>query len=208
MSDSRKRPLYPETEQLMDCLPYVDTVDEKYEAYALSLVQEEMKLSKPPKLPPLPPIRKRTSTILETEYKTLSENPDRSPLPLDDLTSHRKKLSKEQVTKIEYENERQRHMILELEKSSIAADQWKSYISNVLEPLQKSITLDAAKQKMAVETIHAERQEYQTKDVGPGLQQLQGKYDGLIQKRVQLARAMAELEQQVEELREEVGSGK
>jgi len=62
-----------DNEALIDCLPYVDVMDDKYEQYALSLIEEEMKHVQSPRRrreelqQPLPPVTFRTP-IMKEEY--------------------------------------------------------------------------------------------------------------------------------------------
>ena len=55
---------------LLDSLPYVETVHEDYEEYALALIEEEMKASVRQSLKKMPPLNFRTS-MMQKEYESL-----------------------------------------------------------------------------------------------------------------------------------------
>jgi hypothetical protein len=92
--------------------------------------------------------------------------------------------------------------VLELEEKH-APEQWKRYTSNVLQTLeQDQITLYNA-QKSILEEMHAQRQQEQLV-AGETLGVLQQRYQNLIRKRHHLQMACSELEEQVNEMKQEV----
>ena len=55
---------------MLDSLPYVETVHEDYEEYALAVIEEEMKRTAPLPMKKMAPLNFRTPTM-QTEYETL-----------------------------------------------------------------------------------------------------------------------------------------
>jgi hypothetical protein len=55
---------------VFDCLPYVESIHEDYEEYALALIEDEMKAIEPLPLKKVPPIRFRTE-LMRVEYSNV-----------------------------------------------------------------------------------------------------------------------------------------
>lgn len=189
---------------VIDSLPYVDAVHEDYEQYALSLIEEEMKNMKPPKLKPLPPLKFK-SDVLGNDYETLSKHPDRKF----ELSNRSQEPSEQTIeawrkavqdSRAEYEAERQRSVVLEIEKSEASVYQWKQY-GTMLENLQKESSAHVDAGKAAVDKLNAERQQHQEK-VGHTLHLLNSQWQGAMQKRFQLQVATRDLERQVESMKQ------
>jgi hypothetical protein len=196
---------------VLDSLPYVDEVHEDYEQYALALIEEEMKRIHPPKGKSLPPL-KLHSEMLQNDYKNLSQNPDQ--IPELDFDNRAKEPSESTVeawrgavkeARAEYEAERQRSTIMEIEKTEASTQQWKLYNGTLLESIQKKTLQEMEAQRDSVDRINAERQQQQ-EAVGQTLHLLNAQWHGAIQKRSQLQVAIQNLEQEVESLRQQTNS--
>jgi len=187
---------------VFDSLPYVDTVHEDYEGYALALIEEEMESIQPPKIRKLAPIQYR-SDLMRTEMDYLAKTPDRPKLTFEPKAAESPSIeSVEEWRKVvaaertKFETERQRSIILEIENSDVSAQQWKHYTSMVLETIQE-VTLDQlGKQRRRVDEINAERQQQQQK-VGHTLSILTNQWHQLVQKKFKLETAIRGLEADV-----------
>jgi hypothetical protein len=192
-NDTEKAPF------VIDSLPYVDVVHEDYEQYALSLVEEEMKTLKPPKVARLPPTNLK-SKLLQNDYETLSKNPNQPPeLELSNRAKEPSKSTVEawrqavQEARAEYEGERERSVVLEIEKSDASTYQWKHY-GTMLESIHKDGQTRMTTEKDAVDLINAERQKHQEK-AGQSLYLLSSQFQGAVQKRFQLLAAVQNLKE-------------
>ena len=174
-------------------LPYVESVHEDYEEYALALIEEEMKMVAPRHLKKIPPLKFRTP-MMQKEYETSVDNnnkPNSKEQPT--VSFQPKKIIK--PTSIEewnttnaigqaksrFEAERIRSLILEAEKEEGVAN-WKDYIFHLdysLEFLQKSVTAQAE----LVEEINYQRQQAQERQTGPELDQLNQDYQQALYRR-------------------------
>jgi hypothetical protein len=190
---------------VLDSLPYVDAVHEDYEQYALSLIEDEMKILAAPKVGRLPSMKLR-SELLRNDYETLSKNPDN---PAELQLSIRAQESAENTVeewrksvkdaRAEYEAERQRSAVLEIEKSDASTQQWKQF-GTMLEDLQKNAEQQMTEEKNAVDVINAERQKHQEK-VGHKLNLLSSQWQGTTQQYFKLQLATRDLESQVKSMR-------
>lgn len=189
---------------VLDALPYIDSIHEDYEQYALSLIEDEMKKIDPPEVKPLP-ILGLKSEILSNDYKTLSQKDSNRVL---ELTSRAKEPSENtaeawkravQDARAEYEAERQRSLVLEIEKSEASTIQWKLY-GGMLDSLQQRAKEQAEKGQSTVDQINVRRQQHQEK-VGQSLHQLNTQYEGRIRKRFQLQLALRNLKSEVDALK-------
>lgn len=190
---------------VLDSLPYVDAVHEDYEQYALSMIEDEMKTFAPKKMSALP-FTKLRSGLLQNDFVTLSQNSDslvdlqlsiRAKEPSENTIKEWRKSVKD--ARAEYEAERQRNSVLEVEKSEASAQQWKQY-GTMLEALQKNTQKQLIEEKNAVERINAGRQQHQEK-AGHSIHLLGSKWHGTLKKHFQLQIATRDLETQVESLR-------
>ena len=186
---------------VIDSLPYYDALDEDYEQYALALVEEEMKSMIPPRNSRLAPLQFKTP-LLENDYNALSKRPDLPELDLDnralepppasDVEAWRQAVRQ---AKAEYEAERQRSTVLEIEKSEASTYQWKRY-GTMLEAIHTDGQMRMLAEKEAVDRINAERQVHQEKE-GRRLHLLALQFQGAVQKRFQLLAAVTDLEQTI-----------
>lgn len=186
---------------VIDSLPYFDALHEDYEQYALALVEEEMQRMIPPKASRLPP-QKFKSPLLQNDYKTLSEQPDPPELDLEHRAMEPPPGSAVEAwrqavreAKAEYEAERQRSTVLEIEKSDASTYQWKHY-GTMLETIHMDGQARMMAEKEAVDRINAERQLHQEKE-GRTLHLLALQFQGAVQKRFQLQAAVNDLAQAV-----------
>ena len=198
---------------LMDSLPYVETVHEDYEEYALALIEEEMKaiVSRPMKKNI--PMNFRTPTM-KTEYNTLvvmegnAEGGDAPALVFRDRSKEQSqefqhaKIVKPTTTeewtktavdgggdalsqiKARFEAERIRSLVLEVEKEEGVAN-WKEYNAR-LDDLGVFWTKSLKQQMDAVEEINFRRQQAQTQQVGPEINRLNEEYEQALYRRNQL----------------------
>ncbi|CAB9519797.1 breast carcinoma amplified sequence 2 [Seminavis robusta] len=214
-SSGKKRPAPSSSETaqpvsrdaLMDALPYVDSTHEDYEQYALALIEEEMKNSKPPSdVLGLAPIKFR-SPLMEAEYQRYVES-DGKPEPIklpkasktqaptsDTLADWDESV---QQARSEYERERVRSMILDVKKDSGAALLWKGFNGNLdkeLEAHQKLLN----DQRQRVEQINLQRSEDQQK-TGKQLEILTNQYQASLERRFRLDMAIDALEHEITQL--------
>mmetsp|Transcript_20042 Transcript_20042/g.29724 ORF Transcript_20042/g.29724 Transcript_20042/m.29724 type:complete len:215 (+) Transcript_20042:130-774(+) len=189
---------------VLDALPYIDTVQEDYEQYALSMIEDEMKKIKPPKVKSLPQLNFK-SDLLKNDFKILSQKDSNRVLKLNSRAEEPSENTTEAWKKAvadaraEYETERQRSVVLEIEKSEASTQQWKLYMG-LLDSLQQQTKQQVEQGSNTVDQINARRQEHQEK-VGQSLHVLTTQYQSKIQKRFQLQVALRDLEAEVDALR-------
>lgn len=193
---------------VIDSLPYVDTIHEDYEEFALALIEEEMQTFEPPKIRKIAPIRYR-SDLMRTELDSLINVPSRSKPLVNGSSIKSPSVQSIQEWKdavssarAKYEAERQRSMILEIEKSDVSAQQWKHYSSMVLEEIQGVTQTQLEKQKIRVDLTNTERQQLQQK-AGYSLLNLTNQWQQLARKKFELEMATCELGTEVSGLREQ-----
>mmetsp|Transcript_17166 Transcript_17166/g.35414 ORF Transcript_17166/g.35414 Transcript_17166/m.35414 type:complete len:229 (+) Transcript_17166:52-738(+) len=192
---------------ILDSLPYVETVHEDYEEYALALIEEEMKAIAPRPLKKMAPLNFRTPTM-QTEYNTLvvedGENSHVQPRPKEQLqllqptkTTKPKEwkddndqASADALSRIKsrYEAERIRALVLEVEKEDGVAS-WKDYTASLDESAAFWTKL-VQQEVEAVEEINFRRQQAQTQQVGPELDRLDQEYQKALYRRNQLEHAI------------------
>ncbi|VEU44911.1 unnamed protein product [Pseudo-nitzschia multistriata] len=197
----------------MDSLPYVETVHEDYEEYALAMIEEEMKAIAPRPMKKIFPMTFRTTTM-RNEYNNLvvaddsGETGDVHGLvfrgrPKEQLKKFQhKKIVKPTTTeewtdaaanggrgalsqiKARYEAERLRNLLLEVEKEEGIAN-WKDYNArlNKLGTFWSELLKD---QMDAVEEINFRRQQAQTQHVGPEIDRLNQEYEEALYRRNKL----------------------
>ena len=188
---------------VLDALPYVETVHEDYEAYALTLVEEEMKKITPTELPELPPLK--LSKLSQQHYNQIASGEETAkfqpytvnpPADADDPEAWKKSV---QEARAAYEAERLRRMVLELDADH-GAHQWRHYTSSVLETLDTKLQQDHARQREQVDEINLQRQQHQ-QEAGRTIAILQNQWQDLVQKKYSLALATGELEAEVDVMR-------
>lgn len=188
---------------VLDGLPYVETVDEDYEAYALSLIEEEMAKISPRSMQELPPLK--LSEMGQQQYDAVASGEEitrfqpqevSTPSDMDDVEAWEHSV---QHARAAYEAERLRKMILDLE-SDHGAHQWKHYTSNVLENLSSALQQNYSSQREVVDEINVQRQKQQ-QPTGQTLQVLRNQWHELIQKKHALAMATLQLEVDVDALK-------
>mmetsp|Transcript_22759 Transcript_22759/g.53753 ORF Transcript_22759/g.53753 Transcript_22759/m.53753 type:complete len:255 (+) Transcript_22759:151-915(+) len=202
---------------LMDSLPYVETVHEDYEEYALALIEEEMKTIASRPMKKIFPMNFRTPTM-KTEYNSLvvmegSTEGGAAPAlvfrerPKEHYQEFQPaKIVKPATTK-EWENaasngggdalsrmksrfeaERIRGMILEVEKEE-GVSNWKEFNARLDE--QGAFWTRILKAQMeSVEEINFRRQQAQTQQVGPEIDRLTQEYEQALYRRNQLEYAI------------------
>jgi hypothetical protein len=194
---------------VIDSLPYVDSVHEDYESYALALIEDEMQHLKPPKIRKMSPVRCR-SDLMRTEIETLATPQGRPKL---DLESKIKAPSSEDVeewrcavaaARCEYEAQRQRSIILEIEKSDVSAQQWKRY-TRVLDGIRENTENQLTIEKIKVDETNSERQKQQHQ-AGHTLSILTNQWHQLAHKKFSLEMAIRYLDTEVQGLRDQSDS--
>lgn len=185
---------------VIDALPYIDPVNDDYEQYALALIEEKMKTTRAPTLPPLLEMRFRTEFLrAEYEKRERGEEPTKfEPSPTTLATPLGSSIDEWRAAvaraRIAYETERQRSMVLEVEKEE-AGYLWKAYNEQSAAThafLQQA--LEAHRQ--ALEEINHSRQQHQ-QGTGRELQVLTTQYESLLRKREQLERAIERLQNEL-----------
>jgi len=195
----------------LDSLPYVETVHEDYEEYALALIEEEMKAIAPRSLKKIPPLNFRTP-IMHKEYDLLVNKENGETLipvlqPKEQLLSFQPRKIVKPTTieewndssaigqaRSRFEEERIRSVILESEKEEGVAN-WKDHIAG-LDDLVAFWMKSLQKQTGIVEEINYQRQQAQERQSGPELDRLNQDYQQSLYRRNQL-------EYEIEKLRRE-----
>lgn len=203
----------------MDSLPYVDAVQDDYEQYALSLIEDEMKaaINKPRQsregsnLEEVPPITFRTPAM-EHEYQTRfignSDNAEDSHTAVRSLQIRTKidppegenvQAWRDAVVqaRVGYESERARSMALEVKKDAGAALLWKGF-NGSLDQDAAAMQSALAAQRQTVEQINLQRSEDQQK-AGKQLHILTTQYQTALERRFQLQQATATLEHEIQQ---------
>ena len=180
---------------ILDSLPYVETVHEDYEDYALALIEEEMQQSNPRAFAK-PPTLKFRSPMMEQEYRSLVVNNEY--VPREGTSFQPRKIAKPDTAaefvnaineaKTRYEAERIRGIVLEAEKGE-AAENWKDF-NNSLERQRLEWSNALQKQSEIVEEINYQRQQAQINQFGPQLEQLNLEYQQALYRINQLKYAM------------------
>ena len=195
----------------MDSLPYVDAVQDDYERYALSLIEDEMKVTlRQPRrsdLETLPPIHYRTPAM-KHEYQRFSSS-DGKAAPLQIQSNNNKAIDPPegenvqawrtavQQARVGYESERARSMALEVKKDAGAALLWKGF-NGSLDQDAAAIRAALAAQRQTVEQINLQRSEDQ-QTAGKQLHILTTQYQTALERRFQLQQATVKLEQEIQQ---------
>jgi len=209
-----------------DSLPYIDYQDADYEAYALSLIEQEMNssMSEPPKTTTAAKSHEGLLTALKSDDSLLVNAPLLRSRYMElaklkragkEVPPHKPRISVPIVepsssddreawsvalaaAKAQLEGQRSRLLNLEVQQS-LDADHWKSY-NQGLDGNLGVLRDDLKEQRMVVDRINARRKDAQEAAV-PKLQNLTRKYDALIDKRHRIASATRALEREVKRLR-------
>ena len=205
---------------ILDSLPYIDDIHPDYEAYALSLIEEEMESLKPrtDALDNLPnPLDGRTSRteLIMNEMRALES---RSGQPRQDLVSYTqryKAMSPEdeldskrweialQEAKSELEYERLRLINAELQ-NEYSASIWKNQAMN-LESTSERFENLLTDQNLVVGKVNAKRKDSQEKIGRPKLQIMNTKWEELVGKNCRLMKGIDYLEAGINELKKNGG---
>lgn len=183
------------TTNVLDSLPYVEQIHNDYEDYALSLIEEEMKQTKPRSLPSIPPIRFRSS-LMQTEYETLIVNDEvvqrlvsfLPPKIARGTTSEEWRTHALPKMKQQLEAERIRSMVLEAEKEE-GVERWKCY-NQSLDNLKALWSATLQQRGEAVEEVNYQRQKIQRGQFGPEIHELTVQYQQMLYRRNQLEHAI------------------
>ena len=213
---------------LLDSLPYIDYFPEDYESYALSLIEEEMKSTKPKSnylshLPPYTAEPRLLGPLSQLEYQNLvaregqprpvseqihivlakyaASQPPAGPLLNDE---HAWKLSLRSA-KIEFEKQRSRQLNLELQQY-YESDQWRLHTSTLTEREERMKKV-VEEQQMRVDAINNKRKDMQ-EGAASKLARLTQRYHELIQRNHRLQHATVELEQDVKRIKMGLGMDK
>jgi pre-mRNA-splicing factor SPF27 len=200
-------------EVVLDSLPYIDQIHPDYEAYALTLIEEEMqKMEPPPSIPydatATPVFQYSKHSVNKTEYEHLVKrngqprNKDeqmnldftqkvKSALPQNtsDKSQWEEAIDR---AKIELEYERLRQVNVELQ-GEFDTSIWK-YRAELHESDSKYMKACLEDQLMKVDQINAKRKEMQEVQAAPKLSALTQRWGELIQKNRHLARGVRSLE--------------
>ena len=204
---------------ILDSLPYVDDIHPDYEAYALSLIEEEMESLKPrtnalDHLPNLLDERSSRTEFLENELKDLEARGGQPRQDLVSYTQRYKALSPDeadakkweaalQQAKSELEYERLRLINAELQ-NEYAVSIWKNqaiHLESTGERFEGLLT----DQNLVVGRVNAKRKDSQEKIGGPKLQIMNAKWEELIGKNFRLMKGIDFLETGIEEMKRDGG---
>lgn len=185
----------------LDALPYIDPLDEHYEALALSLIEDEMKNLEPRQTKDLEPIHFGTN-IFEKEYEERTQRQGPMPqLPSSATLSaktaqHDIESLRESVRqlRIAFEKERLREATLAAEKRE-SSSLWKQQIevlNQQLKVLQQRLDI----QQGIVDQINFTRQQEQ-EGYGRELDRGTMQFQELLRKRVHLKNAIQQLKDEI-----------
>jgi len=208
------RPRDHEICHVLDSLPYVDYMHEDYEAYALSLIEKEMKNIPQRSVPALeePFFSTGDAKLVKARYEQLVAN---ESLNFIDFTSSstcepkgvlktdehawRESL---RTAKSEFERQRIRQSILELQQA-YDTGKWKMH-NESLEAVSNGYKNMAELHRRSVDEVNANRTMMQEK-VGPKLNELAHIYDDLLSKNKKLADATNILQKEVDTIKTDLG---
>jgi len=215
---------------VLDSLPYIDNVHPDYEAYALTLIEEEMQVMKPRLnaidhlFNPLNRVNEGVPLSFEKTIYQMNKNeyaniiardgkPRTNPIdytksvdatvPIIDVTDDNALSEWEEAlrqAKIELEHERIRLANTEL-LSEFESSRWKHHNKILEERYSKPMLLISKEEQMNVDAINSKRKEMQETQVGPKLQTLETRWSELVEKNRRLERAKFSLQQEVEMLK-------
>ena len=203
----------------LDSLPYIDQIHPDYEAYALTLIEEEMQKLQPPSqisydANSTAAFKSSKHAINKTEYESLVKRNGKSrdkteetkftkctvPENLSDKLQWEKSIRQ---AKIELEYERLRQVNAELQ-SEYSSSLWK-YHANEMESNSKFIKSCLEDQLMKVDTINARRKDMQEVQAAPKLVALNQRWAELIHKNRHLARGVGDAEDELVRLQKTTG---
>ena len=218
-SDDQQQPV------LLDSLPYIDYFPDDYEAYALSLIEEEMKSMEPKSnylshLPPYTAEPRLLASLSRSDYQNLvARNGQPRPTseqiqialakqatiqpPAKSLLNddHGWKLSLRSA-KIEFERQRSRQLNLELQQY-YESDQWRLHTSKLGEEEEKMKHI-VEQQQLRVDTINNKRKDLQ-EGAATKLERLTQQRHESIQRNHRLQRATAEIENDAKRMKMDLG---
>lgn len=171
-----------------DSLPYIETLHEDYKDYALALIEEEMQQFRPQKVARVPPIVFR-SPFMKHEVESLSDGKEYKPRVAIAFGAEKDVSLSE--TKIQFEAERIRSLILEAEKAE-AADVWRGY-NNTIQLLNNRWSNSLKVNAEIVEEINYQRQQAQQNQLGPILERLNLEYHQAVYRKNQQEHAIEAL---------------
>ena len=219
----------------LDSLPYIDNLHPDYEAYALTLIEEEMqKMGDPPSeesllrhLPnPLGSNMDANSTpafksseahnnLNRVEYEGLVA---RGGQPRTDAIDYRQKMRSmepkdensesewnEALCKAKAELEYERLRMVNVELQSEYESSLWQHHTKKLESMSNSVKSKLSQQQMNVDQINAKRKDMQTVKAAPKLHTLSGKWDEGLKRVRLLADGVQTLNNEVEGLRKNTG---
>ena len=215
----------------LDSLPYIDNVHPDYEAYALSLIEEEMHHISPrtDALDHLPnpflrdkdgiPLFGGKSNLNQTEYSEFiarNGQPRQDTLDFDNNSiaaePHGHAIQTQdgwetslRQAKLEFEYQRSRMLNLELQ-AEYESGLWRHYNATLERQYAKPMSTRLEEQRLEVDKINGRRKELQETQAGPKLQILGNRWGELISKNQRLARATGVLEEEVLSLRSAAGT--
>ncbi|GFH47808.1 hypothetical protein CTEN210_04284 [Chaetoceros tenuissimus] len=194
---------------VLDSLPYIDQVHPDYEAYAMSLIEEEMKTMEAPDPPSSSEPKFNSSSINHVEYQQLVERNGEARSDTVDFTKIHTVDPKDKKKaihsfKIQLEHERIRQVNLELE-GEFSSSIWKHHVG-LLEKSTSEVETQLQQQLMQVDQINANRKESQEKRAMVELGKLGYRYEELVRKNQHLNKGIVALENEVETLRAQSGS--
>jgi len=225
-------PFTPLDHVIYDSLPYTEKSHPDYEAYAITLIDQEMQkspanpgLNKGSAMSASPLFGSRGSCINKIEYlDLLQRGTSIRPIPIDFSKTHtameptiQSPDSKEEdsqavlswqkslnTAKIALEYQRIRLLHLELQ-AELESDLWK-YHNSIIDVHHYQPVLKALEnQRRVVDNINAKRKHQQESYMGPKLRVLETKWSELIGTNRQLVTAIKLLEDEVNSLRTELG---
>ncbi len=208
----------------LDSLPYIDNVHPDYEAYALSLIEEEMQRMEEPtsnatqvnaNTTPKPFLSSNVG-LNKTEYESLIQRGGQPRQGIDYTQQMRDKNTPPsdisnpsewgksiERAKIELEYERLRMVNAELQ-TEYESSLWKIH-SKSMEAFSNRVKSKLENQQLEVDKVNATRKEMQEDQGAPKLMALNARWESLIKKSQHLARAVGKLEGEVEGYRSITG---
>jgi len=200
-------------------LPYIDYLDENYEAYALSLIEKEMENITPSKKTQkyMTSISQKFThsknlRLFESEYKALVDrggnarpaNEKYSPPEAAQISTglqkdeHAWKLA---VRKAKIEHELHRSTLSNLEvQQAFESHEWSKHASLMQANAEKSAQ-ELTSQRTKVDMINAKRKDRQEKDAATLLYNLSNKYEEVVQNIQNYADANKQLKREIKKLK-------
>lgn len=216
----------------LDSLPYIDNLHPDYEAYALTLIEEEMQnMGEPPSeealLRHLPNLLGPSGTADSTPTSFAGSKPNRTEYehlvarqgqPRDEIIDYREKMKSTKPNDInndeewkdalkkartELEYERLRMVNVELQ-SEYESSLWKHQTKR-LELVSNNVKSNLSQQRVNVDQINARRKDMQMVKAAPKLHILSQKWDEGLNRVKVLSDGVRKLNSEVEELRKVTG---